>query len=104
MEYCTIKETIELLDVDKGFIGRLEREEIISVSYDEEKKEKLLSEDQVEKLRVAKVLMEDMGINLHGIEVILRMRDSMFQMRKQFDEILQDLAEEIGRLMKYQEK
>lgn len=104
MEYCTIRDTIELLDMDESFITRMEREEIISVRYDEGKNEKLLSGSDVEKLRIAKILIEDMGINLHGVEVILRMRESMFQMRRQFDDILVDLAEEIRRMMEYRKK
>ena len=35
-----------------------------------------------------------MGVNLPGVEVILRMRQMMFDMRRQFDEILEDLAQE----------
>ncbi|HQH99794.1 MAG TPA: chaperone modulator CbpM [Deltaproteobacteria bacterium] len=104
MEYCTVRDTIELLHIDERFITKMEREEIISVRYDEKKEEKLLSESDVERLRIAKILMEDMGINLHGVEVILRMRENMFQMRRQFDEILKDLSEEIRRVMKYQNK
>jgi len=43
--------------------------------------------------------VEDMGVNLPGVEVILRMRQMMFDMRRQFDEILDDLAREFqGRL------
>ena len=36
-----------------------------------------------------------MGVNLAGIEVTLRMRQSMIEMRKQFDSILEDLAQEL---------
>jgi hypothetical protein len=44
-----------------------------------------------------------MGVNLPGVEVILRMRQMMFDMRRQFDEILDDLAQEFqGRLKREQ--
>ncbi len=36
-----------------------------------------------------------MGVNLAGVEVILRMRQSMIEMRRQFDSILEDLAQEL---------
>jgi len=104
MDYCTIRDAIELLHVDERFIARMAREDIISVRYDDLKEEKLLSESDVEKLRIAKVLMEDMGINLHGVEVILRMRESMFQMRRQFDDILKDLAAEVRRIREYERR
>jgi hypothetical protein len=42
-----------------------------------------------------------MGVNLPGVEIILRMRQMIFDMRRQFDEILDDLAQEFqGRLKK----
>ena len=47
----------------------------------------------MEKLRIAKLLMEEMEVNLPGVEIILRMRHDMIAMRAQFDAILDDLAE-----------
>jgi hypothetical protein len=34
-------------------------------------------------------------VNLPGVEIILRMRQNMFEMRRQFDEILEDLARQL---------
>jgi len=56
---------------------------------------KLFSKEEMEKLRFAKVLIEEMGVNLAGVEVILRMRQNMFEMRRQFDTILEDLARQL---------
>ena len=39
--------------------------------------------------------MEEMDVNLPGVEVILRMRQNMIDMRRQFDDILEDLAREL---------
>jgi MerR family transcriptional regulator/heat shock protein HspR len=36
-----------------------------------------------------------MGVNLAGVEVVLRMRQNMVEMRRQFDAILEDLAREV---------
>jgi MerR family transcriptional regulator/heat shock protein HspR len=36
-----------------------------------------------------------MDINLPGVEVILTMRQNMIDMRRQFDDILKDLAQEL---------
>jgi MerR family transcriptional regulator/heat shock protein HspR len=44
--------------------------------------------------------MEDMDVNLPGVEVILRMRENMVQMRRQFDAILEELAVQIKESMK----
>ena len=54
--------------------------------------DKFFSIQDVEKLRLVKVLMEEMDVNLAGVEVILRMRENMIAMREQFDAILEDLA------------
>ena len=55
----------------------------------------VLPTQELEKLRLAKLLIDDMGVNLPGVEIILRMRQSIYAMRRQFDDILEDLA---GRL------
>ena len=41
-----------------------------------------------------------MDVNLAGVEVILRMRQMMFDMRKQFDVILEDLAQQLREKLK----
>jgi MerR family transcriptional regulator/heat shock protein HspR len=52
----------------------------------------VFSQKEREKLRLALLLMEEMEVNLPGVEIILRMRQTMDEMRKQFDDILEDLA------------
>jgi MerR family transcriptional regulator/heat shock protein HspR len=54
----------------------------------------------MEKIRLAKILIEDMGVNLPGVEVIIKMRQNMFEMRKQFDSILEDLAKTLNVTLK----
>jgi len=39
--------------------------------------------------------VEELGVNLPGVDIILRMRRDMFSMRRQFDAILEDLARKI---------
>jgi hypothetical protein len=58
----------------------------------------------IEKLNVAKILMNDMSIDLHGVEVILWMRDSTFRMRRKFDEKMEDPSGDILRIMPQQKK
>ena len=94
-EYWTIHEVVEILQVDEGLINDLEREEIICPTCPKGHTSKQLSTYEMEKLRLAKILIEDMDVNMPGVEVILRMRQSMIDMRKQFDDILEDLASQI---------
>ena len=46
----------------------------------------------LENIRLAKILIEEMGVNLAGVEVILRLRQNMIEMRRQFDAILEDIS------------
>ncbi len=91
-KFWTITEVIERFQIDRGFLDDLEEEEIICPTCRKNSVEKLLSSSDLEKLRLARILFEEMDVNLPGIEVILQMRQNMLDMRKQFDAILEDLA------------
>ena len=91
-EYWTVSEVIEIFQMDENIISYLEEEEIVCPECFDAHPTKRFSAMELDKLRLVKVLMEDMDVNLPGVEVILRMRQNMLQMRKQFDDILEDLA------------
>lgn len=91
-EFWTITEVIEIFQIDEGFLDELEEEEIICPICREDPPTKFFPPSEVEKLRLAKMLIEEMDVNLPGVDIILRMRQSMFEMRQQFDSILEDLA------------
>lgn len=94
-EYWTVEEVQEIIEIDEDFITDLEREEIICPTCPEGQSAKRFSESDLERMRLAKTLMEDMDVNLPGIEIILRMRQDMIDMRRQFDRILEDMARQI---------
>jgi len=58
---------------------------------------KLYPLDQVDRVRVAHLLIEEMGVNLEGAEVALHMREQMIAMQRQFNEILRLLGRELKR-------
>jgi len=91
-EFWTITEVIELFEVEDSFLSELEEEEIVCPICREESPTKLFNSEAMEKLRLAKILTEDMGVNLPGVEIILRMRQNMFEMKRQFDTVLEDLV------------
>ena len=94
-ELWTVTEVLELLEIDEGFVSDLEREEIICPTCREPIDKRQYSSLEVEKLRLAKILMKEMDVNLPGVEIILHMRQNMIRMRKQFDEILDGLARQV---------
>jgi len=94
-EFWTITEVIEIFQTNERFLAELEEEEILCPMCRDDSPAKLFSSSELEKLRLAKLLIEDMDVNLPGVDIILRMRQSMIQMRKQFDAILEDLSQHL---------
>jgi MerR family transcriptional regulator/heat shock protein HspR len=94
-EFWTIKEVIEFFEVDERFLSDLEEEELICPRCSDETPDKIFPAEELEKLRLAKILVDEMGVNLPGVDIILRMRQMMYEMRRQFDDILEDLAGQI---------
>jgi MerR family transcriptional regulator, heat shock protein HspR len=94
-KYWTVTEIMEIFQVGEDLIGNLEKEEIICPECSEDSSLKHFTYDELEKLRIAKMLIEDMEVNIPGVEIILRMRQDMIHMRRQFDAILEDIAREV---------
>ena len=91
-EFWTHTEVIETFEVEEHFLEDLEEEEIICPTCGDDDRTKQFPVSEMEKLRLAKILFDDMGVNLAGIDIILKMRQDMIDMRKQFDAILEDLV------------
>lgn len=99
-EFWTLTEVVELFEVERRFIEDLEEEEVVCPVYRDDPPVKQFSKRDLEKLRLAKILVEEMGVNLPGVDVILRMRQNMIEMRSQFDTILEDLAHHVREAFK----
>jgi len=56
---------------------------------------RLYSEDDIERLKSIINLTQDMGVNLAGVEIILRMREQMEELQAMFEELLKRLYEKI---------
>ena len=54
---------------------------------------RLYSGRDIERLRYIKTLKEDLGINLAGVEVLLRMVEQMAQMQKRLEEFQQEVKQ-----------
>jgi len=48
---------------------------------------RLYSQEDIERLRRVKTLMEDLGVNLAGVEVIMRMGQRMVEMEREIQEL-----------------
>ena len=61
---------------------------------------RLFSESDIERVRCIKRLVDDLGVNLAGAEVILHMRDQMNALRQEVEQLqrsLQHLMEQMER-------
>jgi len=94
-KYLRIQEVTKICGVNVKFVTRLEREKIIFSTV--RRSQKVYRLDQVDRIRVARLLMEEMGVNLEGAEVALHMREQMIAMQRQFNEIIRRLGREFGR-------
>ena len=56
---------------------------------------RLFDEDSIERLEAILTLTRDLGVNLAGVEVILRLREEMRELQGQLDELLATLRREL---------
>ena len=58
-----------------------------------EGKQRLYSDYDIEKLRRIKSLTDDMGINLAGVEVVLKLMDRILQMESEIDRLSAEVSQ-----------
>lgn len=74
-KYLRITEVTKICRVDVKFVKRLEQEQVIHSIL--RRSEKVYPLDQVDRVRVARLLIEEMGVNFEGAEVALKDRKSV---------------------------
>lgn len=80
-----------LLCVEDEFLVALEREEIVRSDADGG-----YSPSMVERIRLCQSLHEELGVNLAGLDVAIRLLDTIHAERSQFLEVLEWLRRELG--------
>ena len=73
-----------------------EREGLLTHSRTEGKT-RLYSQEDIEKLEFILFLTRELGINLAGVDAILRMKEQIEQMQKQIEYLLEFIREELMR-------
>jgi MerR family transcriptional regulator/heat shock protein HspR len=92
-KYFRLVEVTRVCGADRKFIRRLEQERVIHSVV--RRREKMYPLDQVDRIRVARLLIEEMGVNFEGAEVALHMREQMIAMQRQFNQVLRLLGREL---------
>jgi len=85
-KYLRMFEVVNVCSVSREFVLSLERERLIRPVL--RKREKIFPLDQVDRIRVARVLIRDMGVNIEGVEVALHMRAQIIHMRQMIAALL----------------
>jgi MerR family transcriptional regulator, heat shock protein HspR len=84
----------EMVGVHPQTLRLYEREGLIKPQRTS-RQTRLFSEADVERLKSIMSLTQDMGVNLAGVEIILRMREQMEEMQATIEELLKRLYEKI---------
>jgi MerR family transcriptional regulator/heat shock protein HspR len=93
--YYYRRQILEIFEVEESFLDILEEEELVSPVQEESTREKVFPPDQVERIRIIHNLVNDLEVNLAGVEVIMEMRENLIRMQRQFDQILETLVKEL---------
>jgi len=88
-KYLRLSEIIEICDVSEKFVNSLEREKLITCVR--RKRVKFYPMEQVDRIRVAHVLIKQMGVNLQGVEVALHLRRQVIDLRRDLAALLDRL-------------
>jgi MerR family transcriptional regulator/heat shock protein HspR len=94
--YLRVTDVCIRLAVDEQLLRRVCDEGLIEVKHTVDD-EAVMSVEDAERLRVIAVLMQDLDVNLPGVEVILHLREDLCSRQRQFDEVLRTLVDELRR-------
>ena len=94
-KYVKVREVCVQLSLDDATVRELVEEGLVEIRRPTSGSDEVVSLADAERLRVISVLMREMDVNLAGVEVILHMREEVLSLRRQFDEVLQTLVEEL---------
>ncbi|HUI28197.1 MAG TPA: chaperone modulator CbpM [Candidatus Kryptonia bacterium] len=97
--YLKLADVAQRLGIKTDWLETLEAEALIHPKHTLED-DVVISTDDAERIRIIRILTEEMDVNLAGAEVILHMREDMLAMQEQFDEILATLVTELRQRLK----
>ncbi|MEK6690257.1 MAG: helix-turn-helix transcriptional regulator [Nitrospirota bacterium] len=84
----------EILNIHPQTLRIYEREGFIKPKRTEGNT-RLYSDEDIEKIKMVLRFTRDMGVNLAGVDMILRLRERMDEMRREMEEMMRHLSEEI---------
>jgi MerR family transcriptional regulator, heat shock protein HspR len=88
MKCYTRTELLAILDCEEGFVLQLEQEEVILPDAQGDGGEDLYSERMLERIRVARNLIQELDVNLAGAAIIVRMREEIAELQRELARLL----------------
>lgn len=88
----TIGAVAQMLEIHQQTLRKYEEEGLIAPRRSEGGT-RMYSLEDVERLRAILTLTRDLGLNLAGVEIVLRMRDELSEMRRTMDTVIGELDE-----------
>lgn len=85
-KYFRLSEVTRICEVSEKFVLALERENLIR--FVRRNRVKLYPLDQLDRIRVAHVLVKQLGVNLQGVEVALHLRQQVIDARRELAYLL----------------
>ena len=85
----------EMLGVHPQTLRLYEREGLIRPKR--VKKQRLYSDEDIERLTLILELMRDLGVNKAGVDIILRMRQQLMALQREMDAMMMCLEKDIRR-------
>lgn len=92
-EKYTLKQVSEIVGLSPRTIRLLEKEGLIK--SEKRGRQRYYSEEDLEKLKLIKLLRCDFGVNLPGVEIILNMRERMIELLEERDRFLKEIRDRI---------
>lgn len=93
--YYSIKAAADLCGLHEQSLRTYERRGLIAPSRTAGNVRRF-SPDDIERVRFIKRLVDDLGVNLAGVEVILRMRQQLLETRDELEELRRALEDQRG--------
>ena len=82
---------LELAEIDEATLASYEEAGLVIPGMEGD--EPVYTGEDVEVIRMIRRLMDDLGVSLPGVEVILNMREQMIAMQKEFDRVINDIRQ-----------
>ncbi|MCD6132852.1 MAG: MerR family transcriptional regulator [Deltaproteobacteria bacterium] len=95
-KYYTISTIARMIKIHPNTLREYEREGLISPRRSEGRI-RLYTDEDIEDIRFIRTLTRELGVNLAGADIILRMRKQMKKMEENIDRIIQLIKEKIDR-------